>query len=64
MEGRLALQSIWDSINGAGAKAEGRLGGTVHTDPPWLTRYWFGGWDGDVMRGYAKGWLKVPFTPE
>jgi hypothetical protein len=26
-------------------------------------RFWMGGWDGDLMRGYLKGWLDVPFVP-
>ena len=62
IEGRLALQNIWEhTINGADAVVEGDFNGKVDPCSPWTTRYWVGGWDGDVMRGYAKGWLAVPF---
>lgn len=33
---------------------------TVH---PWNFTCWFGGWDGDLLVGYCKGTLAVPFKP-
>jgi hypothetical protein len=41
----------------------GSLGGTVDTSTPWQFGVWFGGWDGDLLIGYARGTLKVPFQP-
>lgn len=26
-------------------------------------RFWHGGWDGDLLRGFMKGSLRVPFRP-
>ena len=41
----------------------GELGGVVDTATPWQFGVWFGGWDGDLLIGYARGTLKVPFQP-
>jgi len=41
----------------------GSLGGVVDTSTPWHFAVWFGGWDGDLLIGYARGTLKVPFQP-
>jgi hypothetical protein len=41
---------------------EGNLGGKVDTTQPWKMSYWFGGWDGDLLLGYMRGTLGVPFT--
>jgi len=41
---------------------EGNLGGKVDTTQPWKVSYWFGGWDGDLLLGYMRGTLGVPFT--
>jgi hypothetical protein len=49
-------------INGPQA-VTGSLGGTVDTATPWQFTAWFGGWDGDLLIGYARGTLKVPFQP-
>jgi len=48
-------------INGP-QTAEGNLGGKVDTSSPWRVKYWFGGWDGDLLLGYTRGFLAVPFT--
>ncbi|MGB0722166.1 MAG: hypothetical protein ACPGU7_07180 [Gammaproteobacteria bacterium] len=40
------------------------LGGTVRADDPWRVRYWFGGWDGDLLTGYMSGTLEIPFTSD
>lgn len=47
-------------INGP-QQAEGDLGGYVDTSIPWQIKYWFGGWDGDLLLGYMRGTLSVPF---
>lgn len=52
----------WEhTINGP-QKVEGNLGGYADATQPWNVRYWFGGWDGDLLLGYARGTLSVPFT--
>ncbi len=67
MESRLGLQAIWDfDIRGQNADisgAESYFGGTIDTTTPWRTSFWMGGFDGDLMRGYMRGDLRVPFTP-
>lgn len=73
IQDRLALECLWEhTVRGAEATVEGeeRLGGSIPrqtgSNPPedyWRTRFWMGGWDGDLMRGYLKGWLEVPFVP-
>jgi hypothetical protein len=37
--------------------------GTVDTAHPWHFTAWFGGWDGDLLVGYCKGTLAIPFRP-
>ena len=52
----------WEhDINGPQA-VEGDIGGAVDTSEPWRAKYWFGGWDGDLLLGYMRGTLAVPFT--
>jgi hypothetical protein len=73
IQNRLALECLWDhTVRGVDmtVKGEERLGGKIPrqpgTNPPgdyWRVRFWMGGWDGDLMRGYLKGWLDVPFVP-
>jgi len=29
----------------------------------WHTRFWHGGWDGDLLRGFMQGSLRTPFRP-
>ena len=41
----------------------GDIGGTVDTAQPWPIEFWMGGWDGDLLIGYMKGTLGLPFTP-
>ncbi len=38
-----------------------RLRGRIAVDQPWLIQYWFGGWDGDLLMGYMRGTLNMPF---
>jgi hypothetical protein len=73
IQNRLALECRWDhTVRGVEVTVEGedRLGGRIPrqpgANPPedyWRARFWMGGWDGDLMRGYLKGWLEVPFIP-
>lgn len=37
--------------------------GRVDTEHPWHFTCWFGGWDGDLLVGYCKGTLAIPFLP-
>jgi hypothetical protein len=60
---KLRTKVSWKhSINGP-QSFQGSVGGVVHTDRPWRISYWFGGWDGDLLTGYLRGTLSVPFTP-
>jgi len=47
-------------INGP-QSAQGNLGGVIDTSQPWQVSYWFGSWDGDLLLGYMRGTLSVPF---
>jgi len=38
------------------------LGGELIANQPWRISFWFGGWDGDLMIGYMRGLLRVPFV--
>jgi hypothetical protein len=64
---KLAFQSSWQhGINGVrkiSREWEAQLGGTVG-DSPWTATYWFGSWDGDLLTGYMRGSLTMPFAPE
>jgi hypothetical protein len=65
-EDRLGLQAEWEfDLLGAQIKVRGEetLGGRVAQDRPWHVRFWMGGFDGDLHRGYMRGTLTVPFEP-
>jgi hypothetical protein len=60
---KIQTKVIWEyDINGP-QQVAGNLGGQVDTTKPWHIKYWFGGWDGDLLLGYMRGTLSVPFTP-
>ena len=60
---KIQMRVDWKhDINGPQTVA-GSLGGAVDTTTPWQFGVWFGGWDGDLLIGYARGTLKVPFQP-
>ncbi len=60
---KLQYKVSWQhDINGK-REFEGDVGGIVSTEPPWRVKYWFGGWDGDLLTGYVRGTLSVPFAP-
>lgn len=68
---RLGLQCVWEHPVRGEARVEGcdLLGGEVLAGGPddpglfWHTRFWHGGWDGDLLRGYMQGELRMPFRP-
>lgn len=63
MINKLGFRLEWElDVNGPQA-VQGDLGGTAATDQPWHVRFWFGGWDGDLLTGYMRGELSIPFTP-
>lgn len=37
---------------------------SVPNPPPWTVRFWFGGWDADLLCGYTQGVLEVGPQPE
>jgi hypothetical protein len=69
---RLGLQCVWEHPVRGEACVEGcdLLGGEVLAgglDDPglyWHTRFWHGGWDGDLLRGYMQGELRMPFRTQ
>lgn len=63
MINKLGFRLAWEfDVNGP-QTVEGDLGGEAATDQPWHVRFWFGSWDGDLMVGYMRGDLSIPFEP-
>jgi len=63
-ETRLGLKATWDfDLTGRQVTLTGadKLGGTIDPEPPWRVRFWMGAFDGDLLRGYMRGSLSVPF---
>ncbi len=60
---KLATRVDWDlDVNGP-QQATGAFGGTIDVGTPWHTHFWLGGWDGDLLIGYMRGTLSMPFSP-
>jgi hypothetical protein len=65
-EDRLGLMAEWDhELQGDRVQVRGEelLGGIVDREAPWNLKFWMGGFDGDLHRGYLRGTLAVPFRP-
>ena len=61
---KLGFQLRWEfDVNGR-QSVEGELGGRAATDQPWHVWLWCGGWDGDLLVGFLRGGLSIPFEPE
>lgn len=60
---KLGFQLSWAFHNNGPQRVIGDLGGRADTDQPWLMRFWFGGWDGDLLMGYMRGSMSIPFVP-
>jgi hypothetical protein len=61
IENRLGLQCIWDHpIRGAGAFVGEPLAPFVDAGHDWHTRFWMGGWDGDLLLGWIQGRIDLP----
>jgi hypothetical protein len=62
---KLAFKLEYDfRINGEQTVSDRvRALGRVDTEHPWHFTCWFGGWDGDLLVGYCKGTLSIPFLP-
>jgi hypothetical protein len=59
---KLSSQVSWAfDINGR-QHVTGNLLGTADTSQPWHVKFWFGGWDGDLLTGFFRGSLHIPFT--
>lgn len=71
MSNKLGFQSIWaHETNGEQrfdihplGLASSLLNGQAILDQPWYVKYWFGGWDGDLLIGFMVGSLNIPFIP-
>jgi len=64
LRSRLGMQRIWKfHIEGSAGLIEGIKEGDRKLDlnAPWPVTFWFGGYDGDLMIGYMRGTLSVPF---
>lgn len=66
---KLGFLCQWDFlINGEQEIIPGRsalekaLGGCIDCDQKWPVRFWFGGWDGDLLTGYMRGTLDLPLS--
>lgn len=65
MNSKLVTRCNWDyELPGAKTFRVTGIGGHADTSAPWRTTYWFGGWDGDLLIGYMRGTLTLPFTPD
>ena len=61
IEDRLGLQCIWDHpIRGRDASVAKPLAPFVDVKHDWHTRFWMGGWDGDLLVGWTAGRIDVP----
>lgn len=61
IENRLGLQCIWDHpIRGKDAFVGEPLARFVDVDRAWHTRFWMGGWDGDLLLGWIQGHIDLP----
>lgn len=59
---KLGFRLEWEfDINGR--QEASNLGGTADVDQPWHVRFWFGAWDGDLLIGYMRGTISIPFEP-
>jgi len=65
IENRLGLQCIWDHpIRGNDALVGDKLARFVDIEQDWHTRFWMGGWDGDLLVGWMQGHLDVPLRSD
>ncbi|NER21114.1 MAG: hypothetical protein F6J96_10460 [Symploca sp. SIO1C2] len=63
---KLGFKTSWNfEINGKKCLSSSCsvLGGKIDTNQLWPVQLWFGGWDGDLLVGYMRGSLSMPFTP-
>ena len=60
---KLGFRLEWEfDVNGP-QTVDGDLGGRAALDQPWHVRFWFGAWDGDLLIGYMRGAISIPFEP-
>ena len=63
---KLGTKVDWSfNINGKNDNiVEGQFPGEIDKEQVWPVQFWFGGWDGDLLVGYMRGSLSMPFTPK
>jgi len=62
MNGKLVTRCNWDfDLRGSNTLNAAGLKGKVLAGQPWHIGFWFGGWDGDLLIGYMRGRLEIPF---
>jgi hypothetical protein len=67
IEGKLGLQACWDFDLHGQSEIDGLdevLGVKLKKAQPWNVKFWMGGFDGDVMRGYMRGSLTIPIKDD
>lgn len=58
---KLGAQVSWAFDTNGPQRVRGDLLGKVDRRQPWHVAFWFGGWDGDLLTGYLRGTLSMPF---
>lgn len=59
---KLGFQCTWEFGINQPIQATG-LAGRVDLSQAWPTTFWFGGWDGDLLTGFMRGSVRIPFLP-
>jgi hypothetical protein len=60
---KLSTRVDWDFDFNGPQRVTGDFGGSIDDAVPWHVHFWLGGWDGDLLIGYTRGTLSVPFYP-
>jgi hypothetical protein len=61
---KMGTQVTWKFSTNGPRRASGNLGGKADTSQPWPVTFWCGGWDGDLLTGFLRGQLNIPFRKD